>query len=164
MNIKLSLLKFFTFVVAASVFALVIFVKPSGNTGLSGQTFSASVSKVFPAAPTESRILLQSPSGGGVWVNNFYKSAIGADSDAQAVVIKRTQNYDILYYPATGGLEIALSLSASASDRAEGEQALFDILGVSKKDICRLNAYVSELTSSGDKADSPLTLCQSVFR
>ncbi len=161
---KLTFLKLFTFLVAASIFTVVIFVKPQGNIGAPSGSFSASISKVFPSAPAEPRILLSSAKGGGVWVNNFYRSAASADEAARAVAIKREGAYDIFYYPDTGRFEIELSLSASLADKAAAEGMFMDILGVGKADVCKLDVTVSELTSSGDRSGSPLTVCQSVFK
>lgn len=161
---KLTVLKFLTFLLTASLFTVVFlsFRAPS-NPG-SREKFSAAISEVLPLAPKENRVLLQAQAGGGVWVNNFYNFAEGYWPDKDVVLIKKTGAYSINYYRANSSFEILMSLQGGAADKAGAEQTFFNILGVGKPDLCRLDVYVSELDSAGDKLSSPLDFCSRAFK
>ena len=149
---------------SASIFFVIFFALRPGPA-IDGRPagLAASVSEVFPSAPAEARILLQVPDG-GVWVNNFYKNAEGALPENGAVLIKKTEGYSFLYYPAEARFEIALPVWGTDKDRSSAEQSLFGILGAGKNDICRLNIGVSSFDASGGKETSILSFCGSVLK
>jgi len=159
---KLIFLKLLAVVAAGSLFVVALLVfRPAGEQNFAkGQ---ASIAEAFPLAPSSERILLQGP-GGGVWVNNFYKTAKAAIPESGAVLVSRAAGYDILYYRADSGFEIAMDLSASSAGRSAAENSLFAILGAGKQELCKLKISISSLASDGDREYVPLSFCQSVFR
>lgn len=159
---KLALIRLFTLAAAGSLFFIIFlsFRSPEKNNSEEGQT--ASVSKIFPQAPTADRILLQGP-GGGVWVNNFYKFAKAAIPGSNSVLITSVPDYDIIYYREDSSFELALGFSASPAERSAAENSIFNILGAGKQELCKLKMSVSSINMSGDKEYSPLSFCRSVF-
>ena len=152
---------FLVALVSALLLAAVFIFSPAEKRGAAIGT--ASIAEAFPGAPKSERILLQGP-GGGVWVNNFYKTAEGALPESGAVLISRTEGYDIFYYRADGSFEVAIGLQASSAERSLAENSLFAILEAGKPELCKLKVSVSSLTPGGDKEYAPLSFCQGVFR
>ena len=158
---KNTFLKFIIILGSASVFFAVFLAFHSGQSGelnLPKENFSASISQVV-APPEGPRILIQTANG-GVWVNNFYKNSAGYSPELNAILLKKTREYEIRYYRNEGSFEIKFSVYATAKSELETENSLFGILGVGKSDLCRLDIAITDPYSADSR---PLSFCGSVL-
>lgn len=87
--------------------------------------------------PTGDRIGIQS-SAGITYTNNFYKTAVMKTDEA--LVLATNDRYDIVYYFRDGSsFLITINSLPIQENRLAAETDLLSILGITKKDACRLD-------------------------
>jgi len=157
-------LKFVIILGSASIFVAVFLAfRPGPVQNSPRNNFSASIAEIV-SPPKEGRILIQAAEGGGVWVNNFYKTAKAYWPEMNAILLRKTSGYEVRYYRDGGSFEVALNTHSSVKDKANGEDSLFDLLGIGKPDLCRLNVAVTSPYDIGDTISEPLSFCGSVLK
>ncbi len=107
--------------------------------------------------PSSSVITIQTQSG-GIPLNNFYSSALGAQDEF--VVLARTGSYEIDYDTYTSGFDIDILGGSLSADQPPAEAAFLAMLGIAKTNACRLTVAVSE-TAVSSTMRLPLSFCAS---
>jgi len=100
---------------------------------------------------------------GTVVVRNFYKVAEGFDGDA--LVIRATANYEILYDKIESAFGIFVMAGPVQSSARAAENDFISILGISREQACFLNAVWSVsavLDKNLSGKDYPLSFCTDV--
>jgi hypothetical protein len=128
-----------------------------------GLTNGASVSSTAPAItiPTGDTITIGT-SKGSVTMVNFYKNADYIDQDQQAVVIKQTSTYSIIYYLSGGSFSITISGTPFGAARQAAEDAFLNSLNIKITDACKLNVIEDAAYPAGDPNNGnsfPLSFC-----
>ncbi|MDR3378605.1 MAG: hypothetical protein P4M10_07965 [Verrucomicrobiae bacterium] len=124
--------------------AVFMFVNRSASTAQTtipstvgtGTSQAANVLVPVYSAPSSTTITIGTPSG-LVTVNNFYKTALGAEE--QFVVLAQGQDYEITYNVNTSSFYINVLQTPFDAGRAAGEAGLLQILGVTRADACKLD-------------------------
>ena len=99
---------------------------------------------------------------GIVTMVNFYKNADYIDQDQQAVVIKQTSNYSIIYYISGSGFSVTISGTPFQAARQMAETAFLSLLNISTADACKLNVTENAAYPASDPNSNisfPLSFC-----
>lgn len=75
---------------------------------------------------------------GDVPVKDFYKSSVQVDPQRKDALVKRTQDYDIVYFAKDQSFLITLSRQPVKEARNQAELDLLETLGISKDEACKL--------------------------
>lgn len=145
---------------------LLFSLRKSGNEASGGSTGTSGLEQLGPATPLAPETI---PNGnsitfgtsrGSVITNNFYKIAQGSDGDA--LVIRRTPQYEIMYDAADSTFGIFITEGPVASSERAAENDLVNILGISKAQVCLLSAVWSVSVAVNENAagrNYPLSFC-----
>lgn len=112
-------------------------VRPTPRPHLSPIVGSPTPTTTLPTIPTSDTMQIS-----GVVVKNIFRDAVDINN-AGTVLVAREKQYQLSYYPADSRFILNILGSPFAVARREGEQAILRLLGVSDKDICRLNIEVT---------------------
>jgi len=96
----------------------------------------------------------------GVKVNDFTQKA---QSDNYSITILKEKNYHIFYFKKENKFLISIVGYPFDMWREEGEKAFVDVLGISKRNACKLNVEISTpYFANPDKAGQqyPLSFCK----
>ena len=99
---------------------------------------------------------------GAVTVNNFYKTALGAEDEF--IIIAKNSNYEINYDTNDSGFDLDIKQPPFDANRASAEENFLSVLGVSKSDACKLTVAVEAEVAAdpNSKRESfPLSFCAS---
>lgn len=125
---------------------------------------STNLDPIDPAAvPPGAAIQIGTPRD-TVSVNNFYKTALGYDGEA--VVIRRTAQYEITYGSDTSAFGIYVMAGPADQARRTAKNDLLGILGITQSELCKL-AVTEVISQSADPASSgtplPVSSCVGSF-
>ena len=79
---------------------------------------------------------------GPVEVNDFYSTAVG-ETGTNGVILAQTDKYIISFYPSRHEFIISLTSPLLATARTEAELKFLEITGVTEKEACALDVYIT---------------------
>lgn len=103
-----------------------------GDSGITAN--SNELSPLYQIPPTATITL--GTSHGSVTVNNFYKTALGAEDEF--IVIAKNDHYEINYDTTDSGFYLDIKQAPFGENRASAETSFLNLLGVSHIDACKL--------------------------
>ncbi len=167
---KFSYLVIFIIVLILGLGGYIFFIRPkTTNPGQNVQSMRSTqqLGKIIPLNPASipaGEKIEFGTSHGTVAVNNFYKVARGFDGDA--LVVRRTPEYEIIYDTADSVFGIFITGGSSiGSVRISAESDLVGILGVPRAQVCYLNPVWSasvNLNKDLSGRSYPLSFCSAV--
>jgi hypothetical protein len=156
---------FIIIIIAAAFYWFLFHSSPVGTTAQNSSSENpvASSNELSPIyqIPASATITIGTAHG-SVTVNNFYKSALGAEDEF--IILAKNNDYEINYDTDSSAFYLDIKQAPFDINRASAEANFLNLLGVDQLDACKLTVAVGAepVVDSGLNGKvSPLSFCAS---
>lgn len=139
-------------------------IQTGGDENISANPYATPSAEAKATFPIGSKFIISSGQG-SIETNNFFDQAEGYYPEMESLLITRNQQFQLVFYRATGEFSLTIQPYISAENITEVQENVMNILGVGKTDFCKLKINYLQEFDGGDLADlGTLPLCSSVLK